>query len=132
VMALGIVVAPTVISTLYDARYASARPLFAILMARVMFVGLARVQFQYLLSLGEIRINTRAHAVATVSQIVMVVPLTQAWGVGGLAASSLAAAVIYAGFQAGLLRLRGDGRLQPFLRTLACATLGLALLAILS
>jgi O-antigen/teichoic acid export membrane protein len=132
VMALGIVAAPTVISVLYDARYAGARPLFAILFARVMFVGLARVQFQYLLSLGEIRINTRAHAVATTAQILMLIPLTRSWGVNGLAVSSLAASFIYAGFQAGLLSLRGDGRLRPFLITLAYAAAGLLILANLS
>jgi hypothetical protein len=97
-----------------------------ILVARLMFVGLARVQFQYLLSLGEIRVNTTALAVACAVQVLAIVPLARALGTTGLALSGLGSAVAYAAAQALLLRLRGDeGRAGLLLAALALAAAAL-------
>jgi O-antigen/teichoic acid export membrane protein len=125
-MALGAALSPAAIAVLYDARYAEARPLMAILVARLMFVGLARAQFQYLLSLGEIRVNTLALAVACTVQAMAIVPLARALGTTGLALSGLGSAIAYAAAQALLLRLRGDGgRAGPLLAALALAAAAL-------
>jgi O-antigen/teichoic acid export membrane protein len=128
VLAVGIVAAPAVISTLYDPRYAPARILLGIVLARFMFSSLASVQYQYLLSLAEVRLNTRAYLAAVAVQAVCFVPLARTWGVTGIALSSLIAGVVMAGTQSLVLRVRHGSSLAPFWRTLGWASLGLAIL----
>jgi O-antigen/teichoic acid export membrane protein len=130
-LAAGVVLAPPFFGILYDARYAAAKVLVGILMARFMLRCLAQVQYQYLASLAEVRLNTRAYYVALVAQLVLFLPLTKTWGVAGMAAAGLASEAIMVGAQSLILRLRRQGSLLPYLLTLAWAATGLAVMATL-
>jgi O-antigen/teichoic acid export membrane protein len=125
VLALGALVAPMVIGLLYDARYAGVRVPFAILLVRMMFYGLGMLQYQYLLSLAEVRLNTRALLAALVVEVVLLVPLARAWGAPGMAICLLISSIVYAGVQCVVLQLKGLRALTPLLLATAWAALAL-------
>ena len=129
VLAVGVLAAPYIIGLLYDARYAGAKVPFTILTARLMLYGLGILQFQYLLSLAEVRLNTRALLAALVVEIVLLVPLARAWGASGMALCLLISTVVHLGLQSLLLHLKGLGSIYPFLIASACAALSLVSLA---
>jgi O-antigen/teichoic acid export membrane protein len=131
VLALGIVAAPAFIDLIYDPRYAPGRLVFAVMAARFMFRALSIVQFQYLLSLAEVRLNTRAYVLAVAVQAACFwpLPLVRSWGIMGIALAGLISAVVMTATQSVILRLRHASPLTPFLATLAWASLGLAAMA---
>ena len=93
VLAIAVATAPSIIGLMYDARYAAAKVLFGLLMARLMVRTLGQVQFQYLLALAQVRLNTQAYVVALVVQAALFLPLVRTWGVTGLAVSALASTI---------------------------------------
>jgi O-antigen/teichoic acid export membrane protein len=124
-MGLGIVAAPLAVDLLYDSRYGGARSLLAILTARLMFRCLGHFQFQYLMALGLIRLETRSYAVGALFQALALVPLVRMWGVTGMALSGLLSAAVQAGTQAVLMRLHSRAPLAPLLVTTGWAAAGL-------
>jgi O-antigen/teichoic acid export membrane protein len=129
-MALGVAAAPTVIGVLYDRRYAGAKVVCAILSARLMVRILGQVQFQYLLSMAEVRINTRSYVVALVAQAALLVPLVKSFGVVGLAVDGLISTTLLTGVQSFFLWRRGFGGASGFPITLAWMALGLLTLVL--
>lgn len=125
-MAVAIAVSPWVVRLLYDPRYAPAAVLLAILCGRSAVQVVCQTQFRYLLVQGSIWINTLAYALGLATQAALLIPLTRAHGARGMAVACLASMLVYGGVQSALLRLRGDGRLTPFVSAVACIALGLA------
>jgi O-antigen/teichoic acid export membrane protein len=125
VPALGVLIAPAVIGLLYDSRYAAAGLPCAILVARLMFFVLGHVQFQYLLSLAEVRLSTRAYVVALIVEAALFVPLVRAWGPAGMAICLLVSTAAYTGAQSLFAALKGLGSIRPFLITSAWVALSL-------
>lgn len=123
--AIGICLAPWVIRILYDDRYLGAQSLFLLLMCRVLVRGIGQIQFQLLLSQDLIRIGTWAYVIALVVQASLIVPLTQQWGVQGLAFSALISTCVVTGVQAALSAQRAGYSLLPVSRTLAWTSLPL-------
>jgi O-antigen/teichoic acid export membrane protein len=121
-----------VIGFLYDARYVGAKPLFLILMCRVLIRGVGQMQFQLLLSQNRIRIGTVAYLVALCVQAASIVPLTQAFGVQGLAISVLLSTTCVTATQAMLSARLADFGLSPVSRTLAWMNVPLIFLAIVT
>ena len=105
VFAVSICLAPLMIRVLYDDRYLAAQPLFLLLMVRVLVRGVGQIQFQLLLSENRIRLGTLAYVCALVTQAVLIVPFTNAWGVQGLALSTLLSTCVVTGMQ-GILSSR--------------------------
>ncbi len=101
--AVAIIVAPLVIRTLYDSRYADARPIFAVLIARLLIRGLGQVQFQYLLARAEVNLATKAYLVALVVQAALFTRLVPAYGILGLALAVLGSTTVLTGVQTWLL-----------------------------
>ena len=126
-MALGVAAAPAVIRLLYDPRYDGARPLLAIFGARLMVRTLGQVQFQYLLARGEVRVATRAYAVALAAQAACLVPLVRLAGVEGLALAGLVSTTLLTATQSAFLKLRGDRSFAPLLATLGWMAIGLTI-----
>lgn len=124
-MALGVAIAPWLIRVLYDARYAGAGTLFALLVARLMARGLGQIQFQYLLVRAEIRVATVSYGVALLAQAAMLIPFTQQWGVQGLAISALFSTTVLTVVQSGILWIRGESRLLPLVITIVWMFAGL-------
>lgn len=124
-LALGIVAAPVVIRLLYDPRYVHVGVLFGILTARVMVRSVGQIQFEFLLSTGDIRVNTAAFALAAVAQAGLMFPLGSAYGSMGLTWAALGSTLVYSGSQTLLMRARGDARLAPLGLTCLWATAGL-------
>ena len=104
--------------------------LFGILTARVMARALAQVQYEYLLSTGNIRINTVAYFIAAAVQAAILVPMVKTWGVTGLASAGLISTLSYVTAQTIPMKLRGDVGLLPLAVTVAWAALGLGALAL--
>ncbi len=128
-VAIAICAAPWVIGVLYDARYVGAKPLFLILMCRVLIRGVGQMQFQLLLSQNKIRIGTMAYVVALIVQAASIVPLTQAFGVQGLAISVLLSTTCVTVTQAMLSARFADFGLSPVSRSLAWMNVPLLFLA---
>ena len=118
-MAIGVLVGPRVIDLLYDPRYSGARIPFALLIARLMIRGLGQVQFQYLLARAEVRLATRAYAVALPVQAALLVPLVRAFGLPGLAMTGVVSTVVLTGAQTLFMERRGIRGRGPFALTLA-------------
>ena len=116
-LALVVAAAPTIIGILYRPEWAPAKVLFGILTARVMARGLAQVQYEYLLSTGNIRINTAAYIVAAAVQAAILVPMVRSWGVAGLASAGLVSTLAYVTAQTMPMKLRGDVGLLPLVVT---------------
>jgi O-antigen/teichoic acid export membrane protein len=130
-LALGILLAPAVIAVLYDPRYAAAGLVFAIFVARFMVRALGQVQFQYLLSLAHVRINTVAYFCAFLVQAALFVPMAKIWGIVGMAVTTLISTTVLAGTQYLIAwRQHLDG-IRPFLVTLGWMGAGLVSLALL-
>jgi O-antigen/teichoic acid export membrane protein len=130
-MALGILLAPVVIALLYDPRYAAAGLIFAIFVARLMVRALGQVQFQYLLSLAHVRINTVAYFCAFLVQAALFVPMAKAWGIVGMAVVTLISTTVLAGTQYVIAWRRHLDGIRPFLVTLGWMGAGLVSLALL-
>lgn len=122
VFALGICLAPWAIRFLYDDRYLGAQTLFLLLMCRVLVRGIGQVQFQLLLSQDLIRIGTIAYIAALVVQASLIVPLTEQWGVQGLAFSALVSTCVVTGVQAALSSRDAGYPLPPISRAFAWAS----------
>ena len=76
-LAVGVLLGPFVINLLYDERYAGAEIILSIFIARQMIRGIGQLQFQLLLTRGEVNRATIAYGVAFVVQAVMFVPMVQ-------------------------------------------------------
>ena len=124
-MALGIVAAPVAIRVLYDRRFVHVGILFGILAARVMVRSIGQIQFEYLLSTGDIRVNSVAFAVAALAQAGLMFPLGGRYGSMGLAWSALASTLVYSGVQTAAMCLRGQARSAPLLLACLWAAAGL-------
>ena len=124
-MALGIVAAPVAIRVLYDRRFVHVGILFGILTARVMVRSVGQIQFEYLLSTGDIRVNSVAFAVAALAQAGLMFPLGGRYGSMGLAWSALASTLVYSGVQTAAMCLRGQARAAPLLLACLWAAAGL-------
>lgn len=130
-LAGGVLLAPLTVRVLYDVRYLRAGVLFAVLLARLMFRALGQVEFQYLLSRGEVRLATRAYFVALIVQGACLAPLALQWGAMGLAACALASTAALTATQTFLMRWQFRCSLVPLVvATLwtAASLLGLWLL----
>ena len=125
IMALGIVIAPFIIGLLYDQRYAGARIVFAIMVARLMVRGIGQVQFQYLLATAQVKLGTHAYIAAMIVQVLILFPLARSRGVEGLAIAGLISTTVLTAVQTLLLALRGVRSVIPFLITLGCTAIGL-------
>jgi len=130
VMALGVIASPFVVGFLYPPAYAGARPLVAILGARLMVRSLGQIEFQSLLSRARVRVATFSYLMALIVQVACLVPMTRAWGVSGLAASAFASTIAVTATQSLILAKGGDRAIVPLVITLSWA--GLALFAALS
>jgi O-antigen/teichoic acid export membrane protein len=131
-MALGVALAPWLIRVLYDARYAGAGVLFGLLFARLMLRCLGQIQFQYLLAQAEIRVATVAYGIGLLTQAVLLLPLTQHWGVLGLAISAFASTAAVTLIQSAILWFRGEIRALPLLITLGWSFVALLLLSLVA
>jgi O-antigen/teichoic acid export membrane protein len=118
-LALGAVVAPWGIRILFDARYIHAQAPMAILTGRLMLRALARVQTQYLLSIAKLYLETRAYAASFLAQLVLLWPMVKAFGVVGMALSSLITTFVLVAIQSLMLRLREGVSMAPLYRTTA-------------
>ncbi len=130
-LAPGIVLAPWIIEVLYDDRWRPASVLLAVLMGRTMIRVLNTFEFQYLVSLAAMPLQTRSYLVAAAVQAAIFIPMVRTWGAPGMAASCLISAVVLATMQAVLMRLRtGRGGFVSLGGTLAWVAAGLAVYAL--
>lgn len=101
-----IALAPLVIEILYDNRYRPASVLLAVLMARTMVRVLSTFEFQYLVTLAAIPLQTFSYLAAALVQAAIFIPMVRAWGALGMACSCLISAIVLAIVQAVLMRWR--------------------------
>jgi O-antigen/teichoic acid export membrane protein len=127
-MALGVVASPFVIGLLYDSRYAGAKILFSLMMARLMIRGLGQVQFQYLLATADVKLGTRAYFVAMLVQMAILFPLARTYGVEGLALAGLISTTALTVVQTIFLQIKGVPSIGPLCWTLGWMGTGLAAL----
>jgi O-antigen/teichoic acid export membrane protein len=124
-LALGVALGPLAVRVLYDARYAGAAVLFAVLLGRLMMRALGQVQFQYLLACGDLRPATRSYVVALGVQAALLVPLVKLYGVTGLAVCALVSTTALTLCQTWLLHRRSGHGYGDFGWTLGWLALGL-------
>ncbi|MDX2036739.1 MAG: oligosaccharide flippase family protein [Isosphaeraceae bacterium] len=127
-LAVGVIASPFATSVLYDQRYAGAGVLLGLMVARLMVRFLGQMQFQYLLASAHIGVGTKAYLVAMLVQASILIPLTNALGVVGMACSSLISTAVLTGFQTWMLERRGVASGRHFLWTSAIATSALIVL----
>lgn len=128
VLAIIAVLAPRVVSMLYDPRYLGSGILLAVMIVRLMLRSLGQVQFQYFLAKSEIRSSTIAYGAALALQLSLIWPLAQVWGALGLALASFASTAVHLLTQTLLAWKQCKGPLLPCAITFAWALLASALL----
>lgn len=110
---LAVVVAPWAVRFLYDARYAAAGPLFAVLTARLIVRALGQLQFQFLLAQAHVYLSSRAYVAAVVAQLLLLTILVPRYGAMGMALSALGSATVLTLVQAWLLSIQQRHELAP-------------------
>jgi O-antigen/teichoic acid export membrane protein len=124
-LAVGVVIAPLVARVLYDVRYLGTGMLLALLLARLLVRVAGQTDFQLLLATGRLRPAILAYAAAAVAQMVLIFPLTAAYGVLGMAFSVLASTVVVTAVQACLAPELGRKALVRLASAVVWATIGL-------
>lgn len=122
------VLSPLAVTLLYDARYHAAGPLLAVLMVRLMIRAFGQMRFQSLLAGGTVGAATVAYVAAFVSQGLIIGPLVAAFGLVGLAISTLLSTLIVTVVQEVATTWTCRRQLQPLVYTVAWSgsALGLA------
>ena len=127
ILALGVGLSPLVVALLYPATYAGARPLVAILGARLMIRALGQVQFQSLLAQAKVRRATVAYGVACLVQAAAIVPLSRNYGVSGIALSALLSTAALTATQSWLIARDGGRTASSLALTLGWSAVGLTI-----
>ncbi len=125
IMAIGVCLSPLVVSILYPATYAGARPLVAILGARLMIRTLGQIQFQSLLAQAKVRLATFSYVVALIVQAAAIFPLARSYGVIGIALSAFISTAALTATQSFLIARNGGQTAVSLATTLGWSTLGL-------
>jgi O-antigen/teichoic acid export membrane protein len=125
-LAAGICVAPLVVRVLYDSRYHAAGVLVAVLLARLLARTAGQIDFQLLLASGRLRPAAIGYIAGAAVQLGLMIPLTLAYGVLGLAASVVVSTVVVAATQALLVPELGRRALARLGAALGWGALGLA------
>jgi O-antigen/teichoic acid export membrane protein len=131
VAALAVCAGPWLVQQLYDARYAGVRILFPVLLCRALIRGVGQMQFQLLLARDQVRTGSLAYLMALALHAACVVPMTQSWGVSGLALSTLLSTTCVTVSQALLAARTSGDSLIPVFRTLAWINIPLLFISLL-
>ena len=80
-----VVLGPFLFRAIYPAKFHGAAVIFGVLGVRLMTRVLSLMQFQYLMASGEVYLATRGYVAAVVALAASYYPLTEAFGIIGIA-----------------------------------------------
>jgi len=125
-VAVAALAAPWVFRLLYPKHFHGAAILLGLLTARLIMRGTSHLQFMYLMMRGEVIVATRAYLVSLVILAATFVPLVQAFGVQGIALSSVLAMTTFTLAQTVQMVRRADASPWPAVLGLIWTALAVA------
>lgn len=123
--ALAVLTGPLAIQLLYDPRYESAGIIFSMMIGRLMVRTVGQMQFQYLLTLAQVRLATYAYLAAVLAQVLLFYPLVSNFGVVGMALAVLTSTVVLTLTQSILLQRQVGTGMRSFRWSLTWALIGI-------